>query len=75
MDIFVVRMFWEGCNDTDYLGAYSDFWKAAEASLANAREEVPDETKLTVHKMPGDQSLWLEIGQGTYYAINKLKVE
>lgn len=42
MEVFVVRHFFEDCNDNSYVGAYSDFWKALDASVADAQENSHD---------------------------------
>ena len=80
MHVFVVRMFFEDGNETDYLGAYSDFWKAAEACVANMREDDSADDCHIVHEMGGGDSVWLEITDndrpcGTYYSIDKMEVK
>jgi len=73
MQVFVVREFFEDCNDTCYVGAFTDFWKAAKASVDCINEHNPKNKGWTVHEME-DDSVWLD-DEGTYYSIDRFEVQ
>ncbi len=72
IEVFVVRQFFGDCNDTSYIGAYTDFWKAAKASIDTIQEEGSDEW--IVHKDMDESTVWIQDGE-CYYSIDRLELE
>ena len=84
-EVYVVRQFFGDCNDNDYVGVYTDFWKALAAAIANQKENWGDRPQygFGVRKPSAFASggmLWCEVlwdgkPQGIYYTINRMELE
>ena len=81
--VFVVRHFYEDCNDTSYIGAYDDFFKAVANVTSDVHNDYNGDPKYTAHMHDieeGDTEAWVEVmyeGQrhGTYYTITKMELQ
>ncbi len=82
-EVYVVRQFFEDCNDASYTGVYSDFFRAVLAAVADSKESwsEPGYT-FCVHEPrdEGETELWCEIycegsPLGIYYTITKMELD
>ncbi len=83
-EVYVVRQFFEDCNDASYIGAYSDFFRALQAGIADAKQSDWDNPGYTfcAHepRNEDDTELWCEIyfegrPYGIYYTITKMELD
>jgi len=87
IEVFVVRQFYEDCNDNSYIGAYSDFWKAVAGAKADQEENYGDEPEygfkilepLSMGGLTGTQ-VWCEVtwegkGHGIYYTVDRMELK
>jgi hypothetical protein len=83
MEVYVVRQFFNDCNDTSYSGAHSDFFKAITAAIADAKAGWGTSGyTLTFHEPidEGSNELWCEVyyegrPYGIYYTITKMEID
>lgn len=91
IEVFVVRQFFEDCNDNSYTGVYTDFWKAVAGAKADQEENWGDEPEYGLEANPSDlcrclppeidcTQVWFEVtwkgkGHGIYYTIDRLELE
>ena len=81
--VYVVRQFFEGCNDASYTGAYSGFFKALAAAIADSKEswgEPGYKFSITFPLREEETELWCEIlhngkPHGIYYTITKMELD
>jgi len=86
-EVFVVRQFFQDCNDNSYTGVYSDFWKAVAGAKADQEENWGDDPGYGLEAVPltfpseieGTQ-VWLEVTwegkpHGIYYTIDRLEID
>jgi hypothetical protein len=82
-EVFVVRHFYEDCNDMSYIGVYDDFWKALAASIADSKDNhgTPGHSFAVSEPSPhSDSELWCEVlfngrALGIYYTINRMELQ
>lgn len=61
-EVYVVRQFFEDCNDASYTGVYSDFYKAVSAAVADAKENWDEpEYTFNVHLPISRRARWGEV--------------
>lgn len=82
-EVFVVRHFYEDCNETSYIGAFGNFWKALAASTTHCKKDHSEPGHSFAVNEPsthGESFLWCEVlfngrALGIYYVISRMEIQ
>jgi hypothetical protein len=74
MEVYVVRHFFESCNDTNYTGVFDDFFKAAAAILKEATDDYSDYS-VKFGSPYGSDEVWVTLEDEIYYTITRMPVQ